>query len=391
VTFLVRILLLLLAAAGIARAQQAPIVVGAAVSQSGVLAALASDYRKGLLLWEEQVNAAGGLLGRRVELRVRDDGSDAVRAGALYAELIGEDKADLLVGPYGSAATMMAAAEAERARRVLINGAGPSRAVHKRTARYLFQTGIPNNSYGAGVLELARDAGLTTVFILTRDDAASREMAEAARDAAARQGLKTPEIEIYGAAVSDFAPQVQKALAAGAEAWIAFGELRDAADMVRTFKKLGYAPRLFFARKASDSRFIDLVGQDAEFSLATKEYDPRFATPGNRSFAAAFAAKWKAPPGPAAAEGYAAAAVLAEAVRRAGSLDQEKLRAMLAQLETDTVLGPYKVDPASGAQIAAKPAVVQIHRGKIEVVWPQPLQTAKPEPNAPWGERRVLK
>lgn len=390
-TSLVRILLLLFALTGALRAQPAPITVGVALPQSGVLAAAASDYRKALLLWQDQINAAGGLLGRRVELRMHDDASDAVRAGALYAQLIRDEKSDLLIGPFGSAATLMAAAEAERARRVLINGAGPSRVVHKRTSRYVFQTAMPNSAYGAGVLELARGAGLASVFILARDDAPSREMAEATHDAAAKQGLKTGPVEIYRGATGDFAPQVKKAQAAGADGWIAFGELRDTVEMVRTFKKLAYAPRLFFARKAADGRLIELVGQDAELSLGAMEYDERFATPGNREFAAAFAAKWAAAPGPAAAAGYAAASVLAEGVRRAGSLDQEKLRAELSRMETGTVLGPYRVDEASGAQVAAKPAVVQILRGKPQVVWPQALQMAKPQPYAPWSERRVFK
>jgi len=387
---LLRILLLLLAAAGAARAQPGPIMVGVALPQSGVLAAAASDYRKGLLLWQDEVNAGGGLLGREVELRMYDDGSDAVRSGALYARLIRDDEADLLIGPFGSAATLMAAAEAERARRVLINGAGPSRVVHKRTSRYVFETALPYSAYGAGAIELARAAGLASAFILAREDSASREMAEATREAAAKQGLKTGEIELYGARVVDFAPQVKKAQAAGAQAWIAFGELRDAADMVRTFKRLDYAPPLFFARKAAEPRFIDLVGQDAEFSLAAMAYDARFDTPGNRRFAAAFAAKWSAPPGPAAAAGYAAATVLAEGVRRAGSLDQDRLRAELSRMEFGTVLGPYKVDPQSGAQVAAKPAVVQILRGKPQVVWPQALRSAERRPYPPWSERRVL-
>lgn len=377
-----RILLLLFALSGAVRAQPA-IVVGVALPQSGMLAAPASDYRKALLLWQDEINAAGGLLGRRVELRMHDDASDAVRAGALYAQLIRDEKSDLLIGPYGSAASLMAAAEAERARRVLINGAGPSRVVHKRTSRYVFQTAMPNSAYGAGVLELAQGAGLTSVLILARDDAPSREMAEATHDAAAKQGLKTGPVEIYSGAISDFAPQVKKAQAAGAEGWIAFGELRDTVEMVRTFKKLAYAPRLFFARRAADGRLIEFVGQDAELSLGAMEYDARFATPGNREFAAAYAAKWAAAPGPAAAAGYAAASVLAEGVRRTGSLDQEKLRAELSRMETGTVLGPYKVDAVSGAQTAAKPAVVQILRGRPQVVWPPALQMAQPQPYAP--------
>ncbi len=70
-----------------------PLIIGAVVSETGAHAALAADYRKALLLWQEEINAAGGLLGRRVELKLLDDASEAVKAGPLYRQLIG-DKAD---------------------------------------------------------------------------------------------------------------------------------------------------------------------------------------------------------------------------------------------------------------------------------------------------------
>jgi hypothetical protein len=56
------------------------------------------------------------------------------------------------------------------------------------------------------------------------------------------------------------------------------------------------------------------------------------------------------------------------------------------------VLGDFKVDPATGEQIATKPALVQILKGRPEIVWPRSLQTAKPVlPYPPWSERRLLK
>ena len=364
--------------------------VGVVISQTGALASLAAEYHQGLLLWQDELNKAGGLLGRSVELRVRDDASAAVRAGQLYRELIRDDKADLLIGPFGSAATLMAGAEAERARRVLINGAGASQTVHRRGTRYMFQTAVPNAAYGDGVVALARFAGLRKLLILARDDLTSREMGQAARETALQQGLAPGELLLYGSAAEDFSAQIEKARAAGAEAWIAFGGLRDTADMVRGLKKLDYAPLMFFARSAADPKLIPLIGQDAEFSLGASEYDPGFATHANDAFVQAFQARWSAPPGANAAHGYAAGTVLAEAVRLTGSLDQEKLRAVLARLETDSVLGGYKVDPQSGAQLAAKPAVVQILRGRPEVVWPEWLQTATRKPYPPWNERRLL-
>jgi branched-chain amino acid transport system substrate-binding protein len=384
VSFLIRILLALIALP--AWGQPAPIVVGAAVSQTGALAELAADYRKALLLWQDEVNAAGGLLGRRVELRLLDDESDARRSGELYAELI-RGKADLLIGPYGSAATLMASAQAERARRVLINGAGPSLAVHKRAPRYLFQSTMSNSAYGVGVLEVAKAAGVSNAFILARDDHAVQEMAESTRERAMKLGIDVGAVETYGAGDFNFATFIYKG---SADAWIVFGEPRDVADIVRSLKKLTYAPRVFFARSAADPRFIRMVGQDAEFALATKEYDPKFRTFGNEQFAAAFEARWSAPPSFAAAQGHAAGTVLAEAVRRTKSLDQAKLRATLAEMETDTVLGGYKVDPETGEQRAARPAVVQIQRGRAQVVWPEWLQSSTLQPYPEWGERKLI-
>ena len=367
-----------------------PLIVGAVVSETGAHAALAADYRKALLLWQEEINAAGGLLGRRVELRLLDDASEAVKAGPLYRQLIG-DKADALIGPYGTAATLVAAAEAEGARRVLINGAGWSREVHKRAPRFVFQSAIPYAAYGAGVLQAAKGEGYRTLFILGRDDPASREMAASAREAALKLGFSAGEVAVYGGGIVDFAPFVAQARAAQADGWIAFGEVRDAAEMIKSLKRAGYAPRLFFARGAASAKFIAIVGQDAEFALGALEYDARFATPGNEKFVKAFRAKWSAPPGPAAAEGYAAATVLAEGLRRAGTVDQQKLRAALGSLVTATVLGEFKVDPATGEQVATRPALTQVLKGRAEVVGPRGLEAAKRVlPYPQWSERKLL-
>src|SRR5258706_13192530 len=107
--------LVLAAALSSAAAQERAIVVGAVISETGTHAAAAADYRKGLLLWTEEVNAAGGLLGRRIELRLKDDGSEAARAGVAYAELI-SGGAEALIGPYGSAAAPARPAQRERRR-----------------------------------------------------------------------------------------------------------------------------------------------------------------------------------------------------------------------------------------------------------------------------------
>ncbi len=381
-----------LAIAPPAGAQRSPIVVGAVVSQSGPHADLAGQYRNGLLLWQDEVNASGGLLGRKIELRLLDDGSEAVRTGTLYVKLIREENAELLIGPYGTAATLMGAAEAESARRVFINGAGPSRAVHKRSPRYVFQSAVPYNAYGEGPLRLAKDGGYKRLYIVSRDDPVAREMAEGARATAQKLGLAPGEVQVHSTGADDFSAQIVQAKAAQAEVWLAFGEVRDASQMVKSFRKHKYAPKLFFARGASSAQLMEELGQDAELAMGAREYDARARTPGNEKFVAAYLGKHSMRPGPAAAEGYAAGTILAEAVRRAGTLDQGKLRAALAALATQTVLGDFKVEPLTGEQLAARPAITQVQRGRVELVWPSGMQTAQPVlPYPEWDERKPFK
>jgi branched-chain amino acid transport system substrate-binding protein len=378
---------------GPARAQQPaplPILVGAVMPQSGILADVAVDFRKALLLWQEEVNAGGGLLGRRVELQLMDDRSELAAVGKLYEQLILERKAELLIGPVGSAASVVAGAVAERNQRVMINATGSARAVHRAGFRYVFQTDAPLSTYGAGALDFARSLGIKRIALLARDDPGSREMAARARENATALGLAAGEVEVYGQGSDDFAPQVARARAAGAEGWIAFGLPKDAAEMVKNFRRLGFAPRLFVAQGAADPEFIRRVGQDAEYAVGVSPYERRAATRGNAQFVVGYVKKWSAEPGHLAAEGYAAAKVLEEAVRRAGSVETDKLREALAALETETPLGAYKVEK-SGAQAGARPLLVQILRGRREIVWPEALATAKLQPYPAWEARKPLK
>jgi branched-chain amino acid transport system substrate-binding protein len=220
------------------------------------------------------------------------------------------------------------------------------------------------------------------LFIVAREDAASTEMAEATRNAAAK-GSSAGDVESYRPGTLDFAAQVAKARAAKADAWIAFGDVRDAAEMVKTFKRLDYAPPLFFAASASHPRFVALLGQDAEFSLGAVDFDAR-RNDAARAFAKAYTARFTVAPSLAAAEGYTAGLVLAAAVRSAGSVAQEAVRSALAELELSTPLGDYRVSPESGAQLGFKPLLVQIRMGRPE--FGPPLL-----PYPQWNERALIK
>jgi branched-chain amino acid transport system substrate-binding protein len=379
-----RALVCLLALAA-APAWAQPLVVGAVLPQTGQLADLAADMQKALQLWQEDRNAEGGLLGRRIELKILDDGSEASASSRLYEQLIDAERVDLLLGPFGSAATVSAAAVVERRRRVLINVTGVTGNTQRVGTRYVFQVPAPAAEYGAGALAVVKAAGYQRVHVVARNDPGAREAAAHFVAQANAAGLEAPAVE--PAAAGQIPVQIAKARSRDAQAWIAFGQPEDAADMIKAFKRIGYAPWIFLAQGAAEPRFIALVGRDAEFTLGISPYEPRFRTRGNDAFVQAWRKRWPADPGTVAATSYAAALVLEAGVRKAQGVDTERLRAALAALELDTPIGPYRVD-ANGMQVGAKPAIVQILGGKREIVWPEALATAKwrlPYPR--WDER----
>ena len=371
-----------------ATAQGKPVLIGAAISQSGYLADLAKGMRNALLLWEEQVNASGGLLGRPVELRLYDDASDALRNTALYELLVKDDDAQLLIGGFGSAATSMGAAVAERNRRVMVNAAGTSPAIHKRVYRYLFQVPPPADTTGLGLLQLAEHLGFKSLVVTARDEKAAETVLEQLRKDAPTHGVELRPAMFYAIdAVNGIAPFARKLASTAPDMVVTPASPRDAADIVRGFKAAGFLPKVFVARGITDPEFIKQVGMDAEYSVGFSAYEPRQPTAGNAAFVKAYRAKYNAAPDFHAACGWAAGKVIEAAVAAAGSLDQEKLRAAFSALQADTVLGGYKVSP-DGSQLMARPLLVQILKGRREVIWPAAYRTADPVLPMPGWDRR---
>ena len=88
-----------------ALAQQPPIKIGMSMAQTGGLAGGGKASQLGIEVWRDDINAKGGLLGRKVELIVYDDKSSASETPAIYAKLVDVDKVDLLFAPYATVPT----------------------------------------------------------------------------------------------------------------------------------------------------------------------------------------------------------------------------------------------------------------------------------------------
>ena len=370
-------------------ADKGPIVIGAALALSGNLADSGEHVKKAYLLWQDEINAKGGLLGRKVKIKIYDDRSDGATAAKLYERLITQDNVDLLLGPFGSASTAASTAIAETHKRVFLNVAGASQMIHRRGFKYIFQVLPPITEYVAGVLPLMQEQGFKSMMIVTRDYAASRDIVEYYKANAAKLGIELKSVDLYPAGTADYSNYISKAKAQNADVWLSIAYPNESVEMVKQFKAAGYAPRMFASQGVAQEDFLQGLGKDAEYALGMSPYEHTLPTRGNQEFVKSWVLRYKYLPGYYAGFAYGACKVLEEAVRKVGSLDQEKLRQTLATMETETPLGPYKVNPETGEQVAAKAVIVEILGGKREVVWPPKFRTAKPVlPYPQWSQRK---
>ncbi|HYG44382.1 MAG TPA: amino acid ABC transporter substrate-binding protein [Bordetella sp.] len=378
-----------LAALGAAQAaEDKPIRVGVALSQSGNLADSAKHYFQGVELWRDQINERGGLLGRKVELVVYDDRSDPATAARLYEKLISDDNVDLLFGPWGSASAATAAAVANKHKRVFLNSGGASEQIQERGFKYVFQTAAPISAYVASIGPLAEQHQLKSIAFFGRDYAAARDMAKSIKKIAEDRKLDLKTTEFFPAGTTDFSSMIAQARQMQPDIWVSVGYPNEAIEMVRQMKASNYLPKVFIHNGASIADFLKSTGKDAEYVFAMSLYEPSLTTKGNPAFVKAYQERYKAEPGYYSAFSYAGATVLEAAVKQAGSVDQEKLREVLTELELDTVMGHHKVNPETGKQVGVTGLLAQVRDGKREIVMPLEVKTADAViPMPAWNKR----
>jgi branched-chain amino acid transport system substrate-binding protein len=133
--------------------------------------------------------------------------------------------------------------------------------------------------------------------------------------------------------------------------------------------------------------YYQRLGKNAEFVYSGTFWEAGLPNPGNQEFVTAYEKEFKRAPAVQSANAYAGCKLFVEAVRRAGSLDSDKLRATLLAFKTKTVLGDFAVDER-GFQIAHQAVAIQWQDGKQVVVWPDDLVSSKPRfPTPPWSRR----
>jgi branched-chain amino acid transport system substrate-binding protein len=364
-------------------ASSEPIKIGASLPLTGDFAEPGVAAQQGYKIWQELVNKNGGLLGRQVELVIKDDQSDQNVIVSDYNALIQKEKVDLLLGTFSSLLNLPASAVAERNQMLFVEPAGGSPEMFSRGFKYLFFAQQATAQHQADlfaewVTGLPDDQKPKTAAYVIADDPFGGPVAEGIQEKLEAAGVKTvyskvypPETVNFDAAAAAVASKKPDVIAQGSAG------LADGVNLIRSLIKVGYSPKQMFQASTPSfaDQYSDAVGlKNTEGVFYAVSYHVDSPTPGNEEFLAAYKAKYDTDPPEDAADGYAAAQVLQKAVEEVGELDQTKLADWLRENTVDTILGPLSWDETGAPEQAF--LLAQWQNGDEEIVLPEDAATS---------------
>src|SRR5437899_9967287 len=203
--------------AGTAPSTGAPIVFGAAVSLTGSQSKEGGLTKQGYDLWLDWIKARGGIVINNVkhpvQIKYEDDQSNANLSATLVQKLITDEKANFILGPYGSAATASDAIVVERNSIPMVEANGAAQSIFSKGYKFTFGVLSPANKYLTGVIDMAATLSPkpTTIAMLTANDNFSVEVAKAVEDYAPTKGFQVIFTKQYPAAAPEVSGLISQA------------------------------------------------------------------------------------------------------------------------------------------------------------------------------------
>ena len=368
---------------------QAPIKIGASLSLTGSYAALGNNQQRGYQLCAKQFNEKGGILGRKIEFVLYDDQSQPATGVRLYEKLITQDKVDLVMGPYSSAITEAVANVTEKYKMPMVAPMASTTSIFRKGRKYIFMVQSGAEVYLEGLIDTAAKRGLKTIAFVNEDTLFPKATVQGSVELAKKKGLTVVFTEAYPKGHTDFSALLTKIRSVNPDVLGAATYFDDAVAITRQMRELNVNPKMYGVTVGGDlPKFHEQLGKNAEFVYGATQWEPELPYPGAKEFNESHKKEF---PGADlsyhSAGGYGGCQVLVEAVRKAGSLDPDKIRAAILSMDFNTVYGGFKVDEG-GFQISHKMVMFQWHDAKKVIVWPDELATGKMRfPTPPWSQR----
>jgi branched-chain amino acid transport system substrate-binding protein len=377
------------------------ILFGSSVSLTGSLAKEGKLTQEGYDFWKDYINSHGGLkVGSKtykVDIKYYDDESKPANAQQLAERLIDQDHVNFILGPYGSGASFTVAQMSERKKMPMVEGNGAAEKIFSQGFKYTFGVLSPAKRYLEGILEMAMTMKPRpiTVAISAASDAFSLEVQQGVVDYAGRHGFKVVYANKYPDTTTDVSSVVSAIKATNADIILNAGHLQDALLVHKGLKEQNVQAKIFGYSVGPDTPdFVNSLGKDANYVFGGAQWSEAVRYKGTAGFyktatayADAFDKVYKHRPDYHNAESTAACLAFQYAIQKAGTLDPEKVRDALQNLDVVTFYGIIKFDPR-GLNLYKPMVVNQIQHGKLLTVWPALTANTKPMyPTPPWAQR----
>ena len=227
-----------------------PIKVGMSLALTGAGAPAGKMLQAAIEMWRDDVNAKGGLIGRPVEVIVYDDQSNPANVPNLYTKLITVDKADLLLGPYGTnyVAPVMPTIIQNKKLLISYTAIGINDQYHYDKYFSMVPVGSDGvNAFSKGFFELAaqQNPKPQTVAIIAADAEFAQSAAQGAREELKKHGFKLVYDKSYPPSTTDFTPVMRAVQAANADIVYAGAYPPDSVGLVRAANEIGLNPKMF--------------------------------------------------------------------------------------------------------------------------------------------------
>src|SRR3954469_2880032 len=378
-----------------APANSAPLVIGASVSLTGDFSDSGKAVQRGYQLWADTVNANGGILGKKVQLKIVNDASSPTQVVTNYQNLINKDHVDLTFGPFSTLLTIPASRVAKRYGYAFLAPAGGGPKVFAQNLdNFFFVQPAPTTQSGDVfanyVLSLPADQRPKTAAYAELDDPFSAPIAESIRQKFEAAGITTVYKQVYPSETADLSPVMAALVATKPDVIVGGTQSEDAYAQVKALVQLKYNPKMMYLSNGANSplEFPDKVGAgNTEGIFSSADWFPGSTAAGSDQFTAAYTKKYGGTAqqiDDSSAEAYAVGQLIEAVAAKSHKVDNATIIKELHSGTWPTLLGDLSWS-ANGAPTGSF-NLVQWQGGKLLPVYPSSIAQATPIAAKPaWG------
>ena len=322
-----------LAVAGSAFAQDT-IKIGEFGSLTGDNASFGTSQNNGVQMAVEEINAAGGVLGKKIELTVEDNQTKQGETTTITRKLISQDHVVAIIGEVASSKTLEAAPIAQAAKIPLLATAATNPKV-TQTGDYVFRVCFTDDFQAVViarfVLEKLKQKNIAFMTDVKQDYSVG--LTNIAKDYLTKNGGNIVKEQSYSSGDKDFRAQLTDLKSANPDVIIITGYYPEASLIAKQARQFGIKATLVGGDGWDGSSLIPVGGKAIEGAFFSNHFSTEDKSPLVQDFVKKYKQKYNAVPDAFAALGYDATKLLVDAIKRAGSTDSDKLRAAIQDTE----------------------------------------------------------